>query len=77
MVMRKQSDQESLAGIDAAREFLLPSGEVSFSRAGLLFIESYRELPLLSWPRRLIDTVVDLESQCFYSNGIMHEWLRE
>lgn len=49
------------ASIDAAREFLLPSGEVSFSRAGLLFIESYRELPLLSWPRRLIDTVVDLE----------------
>lgn len=49
------------SGIDAARDFLLPGGEVSHSRAGLLFIESYRELPLLSWPRRLIDTVVDLE----------------
>ena len=47
--------------IEGARNFLLPDGEVSAARAGLLFIESYRELPLLSWPRRLIDTVVDLE----------------
>jgi tryptophan 2,3-dioxygenase len=30
-------------------------------RAALLFIESYRELPRLSWPRVLIDTVVELE----------------
>lgn len=30
-------------------------------RAGLLFIESYRTLPLLAWPRTLIDTVVELE----------------
>ena len=30
-------------------------------RAGLVFIESYRELPLLAWPRLLIDTVVELE----------------
>jgi len=49
------------SGIDGARDFLLPDGKVSSARAGLLFIESYRELPLLSWPRRLIDTVVDLE----------------
>ena len=49
------------SGIEEARSFLLPNGKVSASRAGLLFIESYRELPLLSWPRRLIDTVVDLE----------------
>ena len=48
-------------GIEGARAFLLPGGKVSPARAGLLFIESYRELPLLSWPRRLIDTVVDLE----------------
>ena len=27
----------------------------------MLFIESYRELPLLAWPRKLIDTVVELE----------------
>ena len=49
------------SGINSAREFLLPDGKVSHARAGLLFIESYRELPLLSWPRRLIDTVVELE----------------
>ena len=49
------------SGIDSARAFLLPNGEVSAPMAVLLFIESYRELPLLSWPRRLIDTVVDLE----------------
>jgi tryptophan 2,3-dioxygenase len=30
-------------------------------RAGVLFIESYRELPLLSWPRLLLDTLVELE----------------
>ena len=30
-------------------------------RAGLLFIESYRTLPLLAWPRLLLDTVVELE----------------
>jgi tryptophan 2,3-dioxygenase len=30
-------------------------------RAGLLFIESYRDLPLLAWPRLLLDTVVEME----------------
>jgi tryptophan 2,3-dioxygenase len=49
------------SGIAGARDFLLPEGKVEAARAGLLFIESYRELPLLSWPRRLIDTMVDLE----------------
>jgi len=32
-------------------------------RAALLFIESYRELPLLAWPRTLIDSIVELESE--------------
>jgi tryptophan 2,3-dioxygenase len=32
-------------------------------RAGVLFIESYRELPLLSWPRLLLDTLVELEER--------------
>jgi tryptophan 2,3-dioxygenase len=49
------------SGIVGARDFLLPDGIVNPARAGLLYIESYRELPLLSWPRRLVDTVVDLE----------------
>lgn len=46
---------------EAAIDFLKPDGVVSRSRAGLLFIESYRELPLLAWPRILIDTLVELE----------------
>ncbi|MBJ28479.1 MAG: tryptophan 2,3-dioxygenase [Euryarchaeota archaeon] len=46
---------------ESAVSFLIPGGEVSRSRAGLLFIESYRELPLLTWPRRLIDAFVELE----------------
>lgn len=51
-----------------AREFLFaeetPAAErarLRRIRAGLLFIESYRELPLLAWPRLLVDTVVELE----------------
>jgi tryptophan 2,3-dioxygenase len=35
--------------------------ERSRVRCAVLFIESYRELPLLAWPRTLIDAVVDLE----------------
>lgn len=30
-------------------------------RAALVFVESYRELPLLAWPRELIDSLVALE----------------
>ena len=30
-------------------------------RAGLVFIESYRELPLLAWQRKLISTLIELE----------------
>ena len=30
-------------------------------RASLLFIESYRELPLLAWPREVLDAIVALE----------------
>ena len=44
-----------------AEAFLLPEGILNRARAGLLFIESYRDLPLLSWPRRLIDSFVELE----------------
>lgn len=31
-------------------------------RAAILFIESYRELPLLAWPRMLLDTIVEVEA---------------
>ncbi len=30
-------------------------------RAALLFIESYRELPLLAWPREVLDAIVEFE----------------
>ena len=63
-----QSDMEAVrerfrAAEVAAQAFLMPDGEVHRGRAGLLFIETYRELPLLAWPRRLIDQVVELEEQ--------------
>jgi tryptophan 2,3-dioxygenase len=32
-------------------------------RAAALFIESYRHLPLLSWPRLLVDQVLEMEQQ--------------
>ncbi|TNE86442.1 MAG: tryptophan 2,3-dioxygenase [Deltaproteobacteria bacterium] len=32
-------------------------------RAAVLFIESYRELPLLAWPRLLLDLIVQMEQQ--------------
>ena len=46
---------------ESAISFLKPDGMPDRKRAGLLFIESYRELPLLAWPRKLIDAVVELE----------------
>lgn len=58
------------AALAQARGFLFaedtPDGERAREqrvRAGLLFIESYRDLPLLAWPRLLVDTVVELEEQ--------------
>jgi tryptophan 2,3-dioxygenase len=53
-------------GIDAARDFLEPSGNVDLARAGLLFIESYKDLPLLSWPRRLLDEIVAFEQSMLH-----------
>ncbi|MBX3193070.1 MAG: tryptophan 2,3-dioxygenase [Labilithrix sp.] len=54
--------------IEAARAFLrgddAPEAErrrVSRSRAALVFIESYRELPLLAWPRVIVDELVSFE----------------
>eukprot|EP01126_Amoeba_proteus_P024095 TRINITY_DN2422_c0_g1_i1.p1 TRINITY_DN2422_c0_g1~~TRINITY_DN2422_c0_g1_i1.p1 ORF type:complete len:111 (+),score=14.24 TRINITY_DN2422_c0_g1_i1:544-876(+) len=32
-------------------------------RVAVLFIESYREFPLLAWPRLLLDKVAELEEQ--------------
>jgi tryptophan 2,3-dioxygenase len=39
-------------------------------RAAVLFIESYRDLPLLSWPRLLLDVIVELEeSMILFRSG--------
>ncbi|MEM9454747.1 MAG: tryptophan 2,3-dioxygenase family protein [Myxococcota bacterium] len=52
----------------AARRFLKAEDHpvddrpyVSRIRAAIVFIESYRELPLLAWPREVVDGVVALE----------------
>jgi tryptophan 2,3-dioxygenase len=52
----------------AARRFLLATDDeatlqrrIKRIRAAALFIESYRALPLLAWPRVLLDTVVEME----------------
>ena len=50
------------SSLNSAREFLIVNDSVIRHRAGLLFIESYRELPLLAWPRKLIDALVEMES---------------
>jgi tryptophan 2,3-dioxygenase len=47
-----------LAGRDVAAS---ERTQVCRIRAALLFIESYRDLPLLAWPRLLLDTVVETE----------------
>jgi tryptophan 2,3-dioxygenase len=52
----------------AARAFLFADdappeerARTSRVRAALVFIESYRELPLLAWPREVIDAIVSFE----------------
>lgn len=64
--IRKKFDKSAAA----SRAFLMAEdiaaperALVRRARAGLLFIESHRDLPLLAWPRLLIDTVVELEEQ--------------
>jgi tryptophan 2,3-dioxygenase len=65
---RERLQQRFRAEIEHARAFLLahdvPEGErsrYSRVRAAIVFIESYRELPLLAWPREVLDGIVALE----------------
>ncbi len=70
---RSPPDAERLAEryekeIEAARAFLVALDEpeaqrarASRIRAALVFIESYRELPLLAWPRAVVDALVAFE----------------
>jgi tryptophan 2,3-dioxygenase len=50
----------------AAQEFFQPNEAEGGRRrrrirAAMVFIETYRELPLLAWPREVLDTIVELE----------------
>jgi tryptophan 2,3-dioxygenase len=59
-------EQRAHAEIASARAFLLgedapDAPRASRVRAALLFIESYRELPLLAWPREVLDGLTAFE----------------
>jgi len=68
---RSRLDARYRKEIESARRFLLAEDLSDASeeqrrrrsrvRASLLFIESYRELPLLAWPREVLDSIVALE----------------
>jgi tryptophan 2,3-dioxygenase len=50
----------------AVQSFFAPTAEEGGSRrarirAAILFIETYRELPLLAWPREVLDGLVEVE----------------
>jgi len=50
----------------SVRAFFAPASEeggfrTARLRAAMLFIETYRELPLLAWPREVLDALVELE----------------
>jgi len=46
----------------SARDFLLcEDPRQRRLRASMLFVESYRELPLLAWPREILDLLIDIE----------------
>lgn len=52
----------------SVRAFFSPSEEKGGARcrrirAAALFVETYRELPLLAWPREVLDSLVEMEQQ--------------
>jgi tryptophan 2,3-dioxygenase len=64
----KRLQQRADAEAASARAYLLAEDEpedararASRVRAALVFIESYRELPLLAWPREVIDSLTSFE----------------
>ena len=56
----KQASRRFLMAEDVVEEH---QAQIRRIRAAVLFIESYRHLPLLSWPRLLLDVVVEVEEQ--------------
>jgi len=71
VITAEAAQGRSDGGHEAARSFLYAEDiddeetctQVRRVRAATLFIESYRDLPLLAWPRILIDAIVELEEQ--------------
>jgi tryptophan 2,3-dioxygenase len=64
----KRLEERAAHEIASARAYLLGDDEPEESRArasrircALVFIESYRELPLLAWPREVIDGLTSFE----------------
>ena len=60
--MRK-SEEDAEAFLNAVDVPEIDRARTRRVRAAVLFIESYRDLPLLAWPRLLIDTLVETEEQ--------------
>jgi tryptophan 2,3-dioxygenase len=70
---RAELEERTAATRKAARDFLFAEDIDESSRprarrirAAALFIESYRDLPLLAWPRLLLDAVVETEEQVLH-----------
>jgi len=71
VIKQEAADTKNASTLESARSFLFAEdvedeetrAQVRRVRAAILFIESYRALPLLAWPRVLIDAVVELEEQ--------------
>ena len=64
----RRLEERARAEIEYARAYLLANEEPPTSRArasrircALVFIESYRELPLLAWPREILDGLTSFE----------------
>jgi len=63
---RRRLAQRYAAEKDYARRFLNPppsegAPELRHVRAAMVFIETYRELPLLAWPREVLEALVEME----------------
>jgi tryptophan 2,3-dioxygenase len=65
---RERLTERCRTEVEGARAFLLAQDRPEAERArfcriraAIVFIESYRELPLLAWPREVIDGIVALE----------------
>jgi tryptophan 2,3-dioxygenase len=62
--LRRRYDEEK----QSVREFFTPMESEGGARrrrirAAMLFIETYRELPLLAWPRELLEALVEVEQR--------------